>query len=74
MLIKQGLRVGWIRSYWTQCQSYPGVLQVLNVSDAVAVFHSSGQHSEALPSDSVHDRSSIGEEVDTPDEQHAAII
>lgn len=47
---------------------------MLNVSDAVAVFHSSGQHSEALPSDSVHDRSSIGEEVDAPDDQHAAII
>lgn len=56
------------------CGSYSRVTQVLDVSNTVAILHSSGHYAEALPSDGVHYWSSVGEEMDTPDGQHAAVI
>lgn len=54
--------------------SYPSILQVFNVSSTVTILHSSGQNPEAFSSDSVYYRTSIREKVDTPDDQHAAVI
>lgn len=36
------------------CDSYPGILQVFNVSSTVTIPHSSGQDSEAFSPDGVH--------------------
>lgn len=47
---------------------------MLNVSSTVTILHSSGQNTEAFSSDSVNYWPSIREEMDTPDDQHAAII
>lgn len=54
--------------------AYLGILQVLNVSSAVAVLHSSRKNPEAFSSYCVHYWTSIREEMDTPDDQHATII
>lgn len=47
---------------------------MLNVSGTVTVLHSPGHNPEAFSSNSVHNWSTIGKEVDTPDDQHAAIV
>lgn len=54
--------------------SYPGILQVLDVGDAVPVLYPAGQHPEPLPSDGVHHGTPVWEEVDAPDDQHAAVL
>lgn len=47
---------------------------MFDVSSTVTVLHSSGQDPEAFSSDGVNYGSSVREEMDTPDGQHAAII
>lgn len=54
--------------------SYPSVFQMLNVSNTITVLHSSGQDSEALASDSVHHRSTVGQEVNTADDEHTSMV
>lgn len=59
---------------YDQCGSYPGVLQVLNVRSIVTILHCSGQNPEAFASDGIDHGTTISEEVDAPDDQHAAIV
>lgn len=47
---------------------------MLDVCCAVAVLHSPGQNPEALSSDGVYDGSTVGKEMDAPDDQHAAVV
>lgn len=47
---------------------------MLNICSTVTVFQSSGQDPEAFSANSVHYRTPIGEEMDTPDDQHAAVV
>lgn len=63
-----------LKSSKRYCGSYPAVLQVLNICSVVTVLHPSRQNPEAFSSDGIDHRSSIGEEMDAPDEQHAAVI
>lgn len=57
-----------------QTGSYPAVLQVLDISSAVTILHSSGHDPEAFSTDCINYRTSIREEMDAPDDQHAAMI
>lgn len=56
------------------CGTYPNILQMLNVSSAVTILHASGQNPEALSTNSVYYWTSIREEMNAPDDQHAAIV
>lgn len=47
---------------------------MLNVSSTVTILHASGQNPEAFSTNSVYYWTSIGEEVNTPDDQHAAVV
>lgn len=47
---------------------------MLDISSTVTVLHSPGHNPEAFSSNSVHNWSTIGKEVDAPDDQHAAVV
>lgn len=47
---------------------------MLDVSSTVTVLQSPGQNPKAFSSNSVHNWSTIGKEVDAPDDQHAAVV
>lgn len=47
---------------------------MLNVGGTVTVFHSPGHNPETFSSDSVHDWPTVRQEVDAPDDQHAAVV
>lgn len=50
------------------------VLQVLNVSCVVAISVSTSQHPESAPTDGVHQRPAVCQQLQLPDLQHAAIV
>lgn len=47
---------------------------MLNVRSIVTILHCSGQNPEAFSSDGIDHGTTIREEVDAPDDQHAAIV
>lgn len=47
---------------------------MLDVGGTVTVLRSPGQDPEAFSSDSVYDWSTVRKKMDTPDDQHAAVI
>lgn len=47
---------------------------MLDVSGTVTVLHSPHHNPETFSSNSVHNWSTIGKEVDAPDDQHAAVV
>jgi len=51
-----------------------GVFEILDVCDAVSVPHAAGQHAEALATDGVDHGASVRQEVNTADDQHAAVV